>query len=51
MYVKTVKNNVHLHVVVGRIINKLFHGIEKYKIRSTYMKIKRRRRQFTKDKN
>ena len=35
MHAKTVKkNNVHLHAVVGRAINKLFHGIEKYKIRS-----------------
>jgi len=35
MQAKTVKkNNVHLHAIVGRAINKLFHGIEKYKIRS-----------------
>jgi len=30
MHAKT----VHLHAVVGRAINKLFHEIEKYKIRS-----------------
>ena len=35
MHAKTVKKiNVHLHVVVGRAINKLFHGIENYKISS-----------------
>ena len=28
------KNNVHLHPVVDRVINKLFHGTEKYKIKS-----------------
>jgi len=31
---RRLKNNVHLHAVVGRTINKLFHEIKKYKIRS-----------------
>jgi len=34
MHANAVKNNVRLHTVVRRAINKLFHGIEKYKIRS-----------------
>jgi len=31
MHAKMIKNNVHLHAVVVRTINKLFHEIEKYK--------------------
>jgi len=34
MHAKTVKNNVHLHTVVGHAINKLFYEIEKYKIKN-----------------
>ena len=34
MHAKAVKNNVHLHAIVDRAINKLFPGIKKYKIRS-----------------
>jgi len=54
MHAKTIKNNVHLRAVMGRAINKIFHGIKKYKIKSCLiylLELKRRCRQFTEEKS